>query len=157
MLWASPPWCEDLARPFPLVAGRLLWRREAAARHRKRPVAADPAVMAARRALLDDALPPSVRANAALGPGVAAALWGPERVGDATLSPGQAVWVDRERALFGAWYELFPRSLGGFKGTAARVPELARLGFDVLYLPPIHPIGRTARKGVNNSLQAGDD
>jgi starch synthase (maltosyl-transferring) len=76
---------------------------------------------------------------------------------DLTTSEPVRLWVDRERALFGAWYELFPRSLGGFKGVMTRVPELAALGFDILYLPPIHPIGRTFRKGPNNTLDAGPD
>ncbi|HEX4521268.1 MAG TPA: alpha-1,4-glucan--maltose-1-phosphate maltosyltransferase [Gaiellaceae bacterium] len=66
--------------------------------------------------------------------------------------------VDRDRASFGAWYELFPRSFGGFAGVQAVLPELAELGFDVLYFPPIHPIGTTHRKGRNNALaaKAGD-
>ena len=64
------------------------------------------------------------------------------------------VAVERERARSGAWYELFPRSWGGLAGVAEIVPELAELGFDVLYLPPIHPIGRTNRKGRNNSERA---
>jgi starch synthase (maltosyl-transferring) len=66
--------------------------------------------------------------------------------------------VERERARFGAWYELFPRSWGGFRGVAKVLPELAELGFDVVYLPPIHPIGRTNRKGRNNTerARAGD-
>jgi starch synthase (maltosyl-transferring) len=76
---------------------------------------------------------------------------------DLTTSDPSPLWVDRERALVGAWYELFPRSYGGFKGVLQRVPELASLGFDVLYLPPIHPIGRTFRKGPNNTLEAGPD
>jgi starch synthase (maltosyl-transferring) len=76
---------------------------------------------------------------------------------DLTASDPMPLWVDRERALVGAWYELFPRSFGGFKGVERRVPELAAMGFDVLYLPPIHPIGVTARKGRNNSLVAGPD
>lgn len=76
---------------------------------------------------------------------------------DLTTSEPSLLWVDRERALFGAWYELFPRSFGGFKGVAMRVPELAGMGFDVLYVPPIHPIGRTFRKGPNNTLEAGPD
>jgi starch synthase (maltosyl-transferring) len=63
--------------------------------------------------------------------------------------------VDRERARFGSWYELFPRSWGGFRGVARVLPQLADLGFDVVYLPPIHPIGRTNRKGKNNTLAAG--
>src|SRR6478672_343343 len=68
--------------------------------------------------------------------------------------------VDADRALarFGAWYELFPRSWGGFKGVEKVLPDLADLGFDVVYLPPIHPIGHTNRKGKNNALvaQPGD-
>jgi starch synthase (maltosyl-transferring) len=70
-------------------------------------------------------------------------------------SPAYAVVVDRERARFGSWYELFPRSWGGFRGVTEVLPELAELGFDVVYLPPIHPIGRTNRKGRNNTLVAG--
>jgi len=75
-----------------------------------------------------------------------------------------AIVVDRPRARFAAWYQLFPRSLGqepGRPGTlrdaARRLPELAALGFDVVYLPPIHPIGRTHRKGANNAPAAGPD
>ena len=62
--------------------------------------------------------------------------------------------AERERARFGTWYELFPRSWGGFKGVEQALPQLAELGFDVLYLPPIHPIGTTNRKGRNNALAA---
>jgi starch synthase (maltosyl-transferring) len=62
--------------------------------------------------------------------------------------------VDRERARVGVWYELFPRSFGGFGGVEKAVPRLAELGFDVLYFPPVHPIGTTHRKGRNNALQA---
>ena len=72
------------------------------------------------------------------------------------------VVVDRPEAAFAAWYELFPRSQGrlaGRHGTFAdcveRLPEIRRMGFDVVYLPPIHPIGRTARKGPDNALSAG--
>jgi starch synthase (maltosyl-transferring) len=68
--------------------------------------------------------------------------------------PSLEVDVDRERAAFGAWYELFPRSWGGFEGVERALPDLAALGFDVVYLPPIHPIGRTNRKGRNNALVA---
>ena len=73
---------------------------------------------------------------------------------DALPDPLELI-VDRERAAFGAWYELFPRSFGGFAGVEAVLPELAELGFDVIYLPPIHPIGVTHRKGRNNALTAG--
>ena len=62
--------------------------------------------------------------------------------------------VERERAAYGAWYELFPRSWGGFRGVEKQLPRLAELGFDVLYLPPVHPIGVTNRKGRNNAVRA---
>ncbi|HTW12304.1 MAG TPA: alpha-1,4-glucan--maltose-1-phosphate maltosyltransferase [Solirubrobacteraceae bacterium] len=79
-----------------------------------------------------------------------------KREGEATIGPFP-LRVDRELARFGAWYELFPRSWGGFKGVEEQIPRLAELGFDVVYLPPIHPIGHTNRKGANNSPQAGPD
>jgi starch synthase (maltosyl-transferring) len=69
-----------------------------------------------------------------------------------TWSQTLPVDVDRERAAFGSWYELFPRSWGGFAGVEKLLPELADLGFDVVYFPPIHPIGVTNRKGRNNTL-----
>src|SRR5258708_358828 len=82
----------------------------------------------------------------------------------ATTSATSRVWVDRERARCGAWYEMFPRSAGPhadrsgtFQDARALLPRIARLGFDVLYLPPIHPIGTTFRKGRNNGLVAGPD
>ncbi|HUI36734.1 MAG TPA: maltotransferase domain-containing protein, partial [Gaiellaceae bacterium] len=65
--------------------------------------------------------------------------------------------VDTPLARFGAWYELFPRSWDGFEGVEAQLPRFAELGFDVLYLPPVHPIGLTNRKGPNNTLTAGPD
>jgi starch synthase (maltosyl-transferring) len=74
------------------------------------------------------------------------------------------VVVDRERARFSTWYEMFPRSCatepgrhGTFKDCEARLPYVAALGFDVLYLPPVHPIGSTHRKGRNNATVAGPD
>jgi starch synthase (maltosyl-transferring) len=74
------------------------------------------------------------------------------------------VLVERERARFGAWYEMFPRSTspvpgrhGTFKDLEARLPYVASMNFDVLYLPPIHPIGRVFRKGRNNSTTARPD
>jgi starch synthase (maltosyl-transferring) len=81
----------------------------------------------------------------------------------ATRSAELPLMVDRERARFGAWYELFPRSQGRdpakpaattFDEAAWRLPDIARMGFDVVYLPPVHPIGKTNRKGANNTLRA---
>ena len=74
---------------------------------------------------------------------------------DPASSLAYCIDVDRELARFGAWYELFPRSWGGFEGVRALLPRFAELGFDVLYFPPVHPIGRTNRKGRNNALTAG--
>src|SRR5687767_7814616 len=56
------------------------------------------------------------------------------------------VVVDPVRARFSAWYEMFPRSFGGLRGLVGALPYVERLGFDILYLPPIHPVGATARK-----------
>ncbi len=78
-----------------------------------------------------------------------------ERHGSVTLERPLRIEVDRVRARFSAWYELFPRSWGGLAGVEKRLPELAELGFDVVYLPPIHPIGHTNRKGRDNALVAG--
>jgi starch synthase (maltosyl-transferring) len=85
---------------------------------------------------------------------------------DLQICPAEfPLWVDRERGRVGAWYELFPRSQGAdpsrgatFAEAEARLPGIAAMGFDVLYLPPIHPIGRSHRKGANNAeeCQPGD-
>ena len=80
-----------------------------------------------------------------------------EREGACALEKPITVEVDRVRARFSAWYELFPRSWGGIKAVEDLVPEVADLGFDVLYLLPFHPIGVNKRKGRNNSLTAGPD
>jgi starch synthase (maltosyl-transferring) len=71
------------------------------------------------------------------------------------------VWANRERARFSSWYELFPRSAsatpgqhGTFRDVEGQLPEIATMGFDIVYLPPIHPIGRSFRKGPNNATDA---
>jgi starch synthase (maltosyl-transferring) len=85
-----------------------------------------------------------------------------------TKGKSHKVQVDRRRAAFGSWYELFPRSTGGldaegkpvhgtFTTAAAALDRVAKMGFDVVYLPPIHPIGRVNRKGPNNTLDAKPD
>jgi starch synthase (maltosyl-transferring) len=88
----------------------------------------------------------------------------PDRGSATRYSLELGIWVDRERARYSTWYELFPRSASldpGRHGTladcAARLPYAAEMGFDVVYLPPIHPIGTSFRKGPNNSLAPGSD
>jgi starch synthase (maltosyl-transferring) len=108
--------------------------------------------------LRDAAAPEEAKHDAALGPELAAAIARyPDRA-DGVTFPEEPFEVDVDPVLarFGSWYELFPRSWGGFRGTADAVPQIAALGFDVLYLTPVHPIGVTNRKGPNNSLTAGE-
>ena len=88
----------------------------------------------------------------------------PDRSTSTVYGTTLEVVVDRERARFGAWYEMFPRSQGTVPGRSAtfeeaerRLPEISDLGFDVVYLTPIHPIGTSHRKGRNNALEAGPD
>jgi starch synthase (maltosyl-transferring) len=85
----------------------------------------------------------------------------PDRRYATTFPVKHPVVVDRERARFSSWYEMFPRSAssepgrhGSFRDCEARLPYVAKMGFDVLYFPPIHPIGRVNRKGANNALAA---
>jgi starch synthase (maltosyl-transferring) len=107
--------------------------------------------------LRDTTLPVERRLAPALGDTTEEAMAGPEGATDLTASDPLPLWVDRERALVGGWYELFPRSEGGFKGTLTRLPAVAAMGFDVVYFPPIHPLGHSHRKGRNNTLDAGPD
>ncbi|MGA7191809.1 MAG: maltotransferase domain-containing protein, partial [Candidatus Acidiferrales bacterium] len=84
----------------------------------------------------------------------------PDRSRATTYEKELQVWVDRPKARFSSWYELFPRSCttdaqkpGTFRDCMRHLPYVAEMGFDVLYLAPIHPIGRKGRKGKNNSLE----
>ncbi|MBV9604619.1 MAG: alpha-1,4-glucan--maltose-1-phosphate maltosyltransferase [Solirubrobacterales bacterium] len=108
--------------------------------------------------LSDEDVPETAKHDVALGPELFATL---ERIqprhGAVSIDPPLAIEVDRKLAKFGAWYELFPRSWGGLQGVQSQLPRLQELGFDVLYLPPIHPIGHTNRKGKNNALSAGPE
>ena len=88
----------------------------------------------------------------------------PDRGGDTRYGKELAVVVDREKARFSAWYEMFPRSSavepgvhGTFKDCERLLSYVASMGFDTLYLPPIHPVGDTHRKGKNNSITAAAD
>jgi starch synthase (maltosyl-transferring) len=112
---------------------------------------------AAAYALRDEGRPAPQRLGAALEPQVADLFAGPDIAKDVTAADAVPLWVDRERALVGAWYELFPRSYGGLRGVIDELPRIAEMGFDILYLPPVHPIGRQYRKGRNNTLDPGPD
>src|SRR5690606_7770936 len=121
-------------------------------------------VLAAAETLRDDSLPCATRLAAALTPEVDAVLARYPLRELVTSSDPLPLLVERERALYGSWYEFFPRSEGTaeqphgtFRTAARRLPAIAAMGFDVVYLPPIHPIGTTFRKGPNNTLDAGPD
>lgn len=118
------------------------------------------AAIAAYDAAKDD----GERAIGLLDVSVAEAVAGSPDPSFATRSAVYGVDVDRKRGAFSAWYELFPRSQGDapgvhgtFRTAAKRLPAIASMKFDIVYLPPIHPIGHAYRKGKNNSLDAGKD
>ncbi|WP_399889200.1 alpha-1,4-glucan--maltose-1-phosphate maltosyltransferase [Streptomyces sp. BBFR51] len=121
-------------------------------------------LLAAVDALRDESRPAASRLAAALTPEVDAVLARHPLRELVTSSDPLPLLVERERALYGAWYEFFPRSEGTpeqphgtFRTAARRLPAIAAMGFDVVYLPPIHPIGTTHRKGRNNTLSATPD
>jgi starch synthase (maltosyl-transferring) len=186
--WGDPiaRWFHDAGIKVPIgqdvdlmfAGGALLMRRAAASI--RIPPAAPPAQAHAARAarvvlgdlarhLTDSRVPPMERLAAASRPQVAELLRRFPLRDLLTRSRFNQLIVHRERALYGAWYEFFPRSEGARvdpvrhrppeSGTlltaAARLDAIADMGFDVVYLPPVHPIGRVARKGANNALTAG--
>ncbi|MFE2043725.1 alpha-1,4-glucan--maltose-1-phosphate maltosyltransferase [Streptomyces sp. NPDC059477] len=118
-------------------------------------------VLRAAHSLRDDDRPVLERLAGALTPEVEAVLARYPLRELVTASEPLPLLVERERALFGSWYEFFPRSEGTaaephgtFRTAARRLPAIAAMGFDVVYLPPIHPIGTTYRKGPNNTLSS---
>ncbi|MFI1394840.1 maltotransferase domain-containing protein [Streptomyces sp. NPDC020681] len=127
------------------------------------------AVLAAVDALRDTSRSSAARLAAAFAPDAKAALARHPLRELVTSSAPLPLLVERRRALFGSWYELFPRSEGAvvtegappvsgtFRTAAERLPAVAAMGFDVVYLPPVHPIGSTFRKGPNNTLSPGAD
>nr|WP_307852530.1 alpha-1,4-glucan--maltose-1-phosphate maltosyltransferase [Glaciihabitans sp. dw_435] len=116
------------------------------------------------RVFKDQKLTPAVRLSAATDARLIALLEVTPIASLVTDSDQLVLRVERTRAGVGSWYEFFPRSEGArkdkdgqwesgtFRTAAARLPAIAQMGFDVVYLPPIHPIGKTFRKGPNNSL-----
>jgi starch synthase (maltosyl-transferring) len=179
--WADPiaSWHHDAAIKIPagqdvelmLTEGALLFER-AARRIPQPPGASRPAAArAALRALVarmrNRQLTPWERFAGSEDPLIAAivAQWPLREL--VTRSRSLTVQVDRERALYGAWYEFFPRSEGAqvdqvppvsgtLRTAAKRLDAIAAMGFDVVYLPPVHPIGTTFRKGRNNTLNPAE-
>ncbi|MGN6577974.1 MAG: alpha-1,4-glucan--maltose-1-phosphate maltosyltransferase, partial [Nocardioides sp.] len=148
--------------------GALLLERAAAQLPKK---AAGRAVLAdAVKGINDSSRPDPVRYAAAVSPAVDEVL-GAHPLRELVTTDGPYRFVaDRERALFGSWYEFFPRSegayvddktgkvvSGNFRTAAERLEAVADMGFDIIYLPPIHPIGEVNRKGPNNTLTPGPD
>ena len=180
--WSDPiaHWDHDAGIKIPrgqdvelmLTEGALLFERAARAIKQPpgaaRPAAARTDLSALGRKLRDRSLPPWDRLEATRSPRIAAILAEYPLRDHVTRSGRMPVLVERQRALYGSWYEFFPRSEGvqfdpmgrrepisGTLHTAARRLEaIAEMGFDVVYLPPIHPIGTTFRKGRNNTLEA---
>jgi starch synthase (maltosyl-transferring) len=155
---ADVPFAVELEEARLLLEAALA-RAEAAGRSGQVDAARIGEALAAMRRARSDAGRAAVAGDEEL---LAAARRHPDRSA-ATRSAELPLMVDRERARFGAWYELFPRSQGrdpaAPKATTLdeatwRLPDIARMGFDVVYLPPVHPIGRTNRKGRNNTLKA---
>lgn len=116
------------------------------------------AVREAATRLADQTLPTPERLAVAFSDRVLEQAYGPLLPGDAARSNTYEIVADRARAGFASWYELFPRSQGKvpgkhgtFRDAQERLPDIAELGFDVIYLPPIHPIGKIHRKGRNNA------
>ena len=132
-----------------------------------RRVPRDPALTRAAKTLRGTGLAPMDRFGAAITDEVLSAMEQNPIRDLVTRSKRTKVVVHRERALFGSWYEFFPRSEGAqvdtvpgqersgtFSTAAKRLPAIADMGFDVVYLPPIHPVGVAHRKGRNNTLHA---
>ena len=144
---------EDLGSE--LSEGLVLLRQTLARVDTDRDDDATAVLTAAITVLADTSAPPEQRRAVALAPDLAATCAGhPDRDRATRLDRILELDVERRRAAVGAWYELFPRSWGGFTGVREELPKLAALGFDVIYLPPIHPIGLTNRKGRNDAIAA---
>jgi starch synthase (maltosyl-transferring) len=160
---AFATWHKDIAKkiqagqhvPVDLVAGALLLRDA-----RKRATTPDAEQIDFYAALFEDPDRYDQACAAALDGRVAELMRSYADRRFASQSPEYMVRVEDQKALCGAWYEFFPRSFGpdGQHGTLAQsealLPDIAAMGFDIVYLPPIHPIGRTNRKGKNNSPTA---
>ncbi len=161
-------WADDLQKRLAAgmeVSGELLEGAELLRRTLPRAAGADRKRLEACLADFEAAATPAQRARILLA-AETGELMGtyPDRSAATRYDRELEVVVDRPLARFAAWYEMFPRSQGKapgrhgtFKDCLDRLPDIAAMGFDVIYLPPIHPIGRSFRKGKNNSLTAGPE
>ncbi|TDV54055.1 alpha-1,4-glucan--maltose-1-phosphate maltosyltransferase [Actinophytocola oryzae] len=155
---AAAQTAEELAND--LESGALLLDRAA----RRFPHNGERAMLvSAARALRDTSRPLPQRIAEALAGPVQKYMWANPLRDLVTRGRKYQMWVDRPKALYGSWYEFFPRSTGGvdesgkpvhgtFDTAVKELDRVARMGFDVVYLPPIHPIGHVNRKGPNNSV-----
>ncbi|MGA7147358.1 MAG: maltotransferase domain-containing protein [Microbacterium sp.] len=142
--------------------GALLFERSAA--DRSRPAAERTGLSTAAAALRDVGVDDAAALTVVRDPAIAEYFRTRPAMALTTVGDDLELLVERERAGSGAWYEFFPRSEGArrlkdgrvksgtFRSASRRLPAVAAMGFDVLYLPPIHPIGRINRKGRNNTL-----
>jgi starch synthase (maltosyl-transferring) len=139
---------------------------ESAAAERARPKAERATLAQAAATLRDEAVSDESSLDVVRDPAIAALLAARPVASLTSIGEEQSLLVERERAGVGAWYEFFPRSEGAthladgsvqsgtFRTAVHRLPAVAAMGFDVVYLPPVHPIGTTNRKGRNNTLTA---
>jgi starch synthase (maltosyl-transferring) len=177
--WGDPiaHWRHDAAIKLPigqdveltLAEGALLFDR--AARQAKGTPRARALYESVAAKLRAPGIPAANRAGAAFTEKVTRTLAAAPLRDLVTVSEWHPLIVHRRRALYGSWYEFFPRSEGArvdplgrrrplpgtLRTAASRLDAIAAMGFDVVYLPPVHPIGTTARKGRNNALNAGPD
>ncbi|MGW5052009.1 alpha-1,4-glucan--maltose-1-phosphate maltosyltransferase [Actinokineospora sp. NPDC004072] len=125
-------------------------------------------LISAARALRDDSMPLAARIAEALSEATHRVMTTYPVRELITKGKVHQLWVDRKTALYGSWYEFFPRSTGGvdesgkavhgtFRTAIGELDRIADMGFDVVYLPPIHPVGRVNRKGPNNTVVSGPD
>lgn len=154
-------------RELVLAAGRELLERAA---HERQRSARTRSLLTSTAALVADVSQDvTERFAAATNEQIRAAFASQPLTSLTSESSPHDIQVERTRSGVGSWYEFFPRSVGAkqrrngawasgtFRSAAKRLPAIGRMGFDVVYLPPIHPIGRTFRKGPDNSLQAGEN
>jgi starch synthase (maltosyl-transferring) len=159
----------DGALLFKQAAGEVRLPRSASIAERREAASARAALEELAGVLQDTGVPALDRLATAGSEDISAILRTFPLRQHLTRSASHPVIVHRKRALYGSWYEFFPRSEGArvdvgpgelprsgtLRDAARRLDAIARMGFDVVYLPPVHPIGITARKGPNNSLIAG--